>query len=571
MAGLLQIERASLRQALAVAVVSLLVALIDPFGLDAASDHRSVQAVSRILAVGYGGSDPLGRSALTTVSIDETSLRESAREWPPQYGFYAEALKNIAGQQARPAAIFLDYTFLSDLYNERERDQLVDTIAELTNVKGWPKEGGCTQTPLAKIACIHKAGGVPVIVGKSYPSDRCEATPTLVMLDRVAVLAPVGWPNLPEAWTPVITKAQYKADREPERPCQAVDGIRGADGRLATLSLRGVDHRYAGVASFDLTPAAAMATALCLDGRLSRIAALAACRAIREGRLPEEWMRSDAAMVLWGSRPDPRWLNQEEADYRSAGDQKRIASCRLEGAPGLAGVGQWIKVAAIQFFARFSDGDAAAQVPCPYHPDFRYERLEPDAPSYDATAAAKIRGDFIDRRVVVIGSTLRYGGDWISTVTRGTTPGMALHAMMFDNLIEQPTLLRDPPVLLKGPGFDLDAGEIVEILAAFLFAFIVGEASIRSRNRSPARRGIVLILLSIGALGVFVALATALVQGARWTPVNVQALWAIIVLQTIVAFNDVFRHFAVEGWRRLHPLLAPPPRPKPPENPAQEP
>ncbi len=542
------------RAAILLALASLFIAMFDPMGLDQAADRRSAEAIDRVRALYYGGKEPIGRDRVVTISIDEDSLRDVGRQWPPQYGFYAEALRDLTRDGARPAVVFLDYTFLTDLYSPTERDALVDTIGEITQVRDWEHRPECLSDPIAKIGCMKAAGGVPVIVGKPYPLDRCEPTPTLLLLDRVAVLSPVGWPRLMDGWKPAISKAEYEADEDRPGGCKAVDGIRGADGRLLPIDAGRGRQVYAGVARFDLTPAAAMLAAYCIPFAGEAPSTLGACAPFvgpQSPPLPASWARSKPAKLLWGSRPSPSWLAQEKLDYQAEPDQRRIQDCEAEKVD----LFRPVVVAFAQFFAPFSGDGASVQIGCPYHADFRYERFAENARSYDAEAAAALREQFVQSRVVIIGSTLRYGGDWTTSVARGNIPGMTLHAMMFDNLIEQKALSHDPPDLALG----VDSGELIEILCTLLFVLLVAAFArhLRENKVADAKRAGLFVAVLLGSIILVVLLAWGLVGLCHWTSVNIQGLWAILVIGACEEFRDVVGLYAAKAWDRFHGWIGP--------------
>lgn len=557
------LSRKTVHRALFLALVSLFIALFDPLGLDQAADRRSAEAIDRVRALYYADETPLGRDRLTTVSIDENALRDVGRDWPPQYGFYAEALENIAGPDAPPRVVFLDYTFLTDLYGSAERDQLVDAIGTITRAEIWAGRPDCLTNPLAKIGCIKKAGGIPVIIGKPYPLDRCEPTPTLLMLDRVAVLSPVGWPGLVDGWKPVLLKKDYG----PSTGCKAVDGLRGVDGHLVAVNTGRGQQTYAGVAQFDLAPAAAMLAAYCMPSAPEDSGPeIAACRPFRAAggtELPAVWRTGEPTKILWGSRPDPRWLDREKADYGAEADQQRVATCGKERRT----VWRTIVVAFAQIFAPLSGEGASVQVPCPYQADFRYERLAENAKSYDPATARALREQFIAGRAVIIGSTLQYGGDWTTNITQGTIPGMALHAMMFDNLVEQSAQSRDPPDFF----WNLDWGEVLEVFCTFFAVlFISGRAeSLRANGASMAIQAACFVGLFFLSLVLVASLAWLMVGPWRWTSVNILGLWLILVVGVIDVFKDVIEHYG-RWWRSaLRRWLGALLRPSAPAEPAE--
>lgn len=528
-------------------LIALFVSLFDPMGLDSAAERRSAQVIDRAFALNYSA-QPQGRPRITLVGIDDESLAAVARQWPPQYGFYAQALKNLAEQPEKPAGIFLDYAFLSELYDPAQRDELVRTIGRISGIGDRPYPDDCAKTPLGRIACMRRAGGIPVIVGKPYPPDQCEPTKTLVMLDRVAVLVPLGWPGLPEKWTPAIPRADYGG-----APCKTVTGLLGAAGAPAPLPMDGIVHRYGGVSGYDLTPAAALFAALCSDPARGRPPA---CAILRDSRTfpPEGWLDEPPFAILWGSRPDPAWRREYFAT-RAELDREQPAADEAAREACLDEEKGWLTAFSVGFREAFSRPDgihAGAEAGCGYHPILRYEQFAPEAGApFDAQAARLLRERFIKGRVVILGSTEPSLNDWTFTITNGMAPGMTMHGMMLDNLIEQKPLRRDPPMLFK-PFAGLDLGELFEAILVFGTVLSLKNLSKYLENGSSAKRGTLVFLAAAFASALCVGLSLVTTSLMSWTPVNVQAFFAILVLATL----DEFKEFIIGGVAWLFRRIA---------------
>jgi hypothetical protein len=566
--------RAALRPAALTAAFALFVALFDPLGIDAAGDRRSADAVDRVAALYYPADH--GRRAITTVPIDEAALAAAGREWPPQYDFYAEVLDAaVKDPAARPAAVFLDFTFVSELYSEAKRDIFVARVHEVTKAVEWADRPECHETPLAKLGCIHKAGGIPVIIGKPYPVDRCDLSLTVLLLDRAAILTPLGWPGMGGAWRPAISKERYRQQRTADEACPAVDGIAGSDGPITldyssetlkeTLGTPLVKLTPRGVTRYDLTPSSAMFAALCL--RNPGISPH--CVGEEDRPTLEQLVRSDRPFhVFWPSIPDPDYLRFEEELYPSAVDRERRARCARESDAPLHALSVGLK----EFFAGLNTDDAPTKVECAYHADIRYEAFSD--PAFDPHRPA-----FVKDRAIIVGVALVQSNDWTPSLTRGRTPGMGLHAMALDNLLERgPDMQRSPPEFL----FPLDWGEVVELALAFGLAFVIAWADLRA-PAIPAgqpgalaarRRRLGLAALAIGgSLIIFLAAAFCLTAVFHWTPVNVVGLWTLSVVVAVVRFHDSLLEAARAFRDAVTPRAKPaaPPRQKPKPRPKPKP
>ncbi|HRD29474.1 MAG TPA: CHASE2 domain-containing protein, partial [Caulobacter sp.] len=521
-------------------IVAFLVALFDPLGLDQAGDRRSAEAADRVAAPFYPSGH--GRALVTTVPIDEAALRSVGREWPPQYDFYAEVLDALTADAAtRPAAIFLDFTFMSELYSEERRDRFVARVHQVTRAESWTGRPECHTTPTAKLRCIIAHGGTPVIIGKPYPVDRCDLTLTLLLLDRAAVLTPLGWPGMGDAWRSAISRDQYRSQRRgDEEGCPALEGIEAAGGKAsfdygsavlnAMIGAPSVKVTARGVARYDLTPSAALFAALCLrDRRVSPH-----CGNPGNPAFEAFLARETTFKVFWGSIPDPAYLAVEERLFPARADVERRERCRRE----TAGPGRVLAVGLAQLLAGLDDRGAARPVECGYHADLRYDLLTGD--TADPAIASDLRRAFVAGRAVIVGAALAQSNDWTVSPTRGRVPGMNLHAMALDNLLELGGRMpRPPPAILGSP---IDEGEAVELILTFLMTLLIVTAD----ERAPAaaagapdagairRRRLGLAAMSIGgSLLVFVVASLFLTTVLRWTPVNIVGLW---VLSVTVAF-----------------------------------
>lgn len=557
--------RSAWRTAFIAGAIALSIALFDPFGLDQASDDRSADAINRVAALFYP--DKYGRDALTTVAIDEAALASAGRDWPPQFDFYADVLDVVTSdRRTRPAAVFLDFTFVSELYSEARRDRFVAKVHEVTNAAAWTTHEECHRTPLAKIGCILAKGGVPVIIGKPYPADRCDLSLTVQLLDRAAVLVPLGWPDMNDHWRASISKASYQAQRPPDAPpCRALEGVGGHSG-YATLdyvsTAEGVTWRLVprGVPVYDLTPSAALFAAICLQ----RPSASPHCGK-GDDRALETFLRQEVPLkILWPSIPNPAFMNYEAKVYQSQADDDRHKVCLREA----RNLGRLLYVAAREFTAGLNTDAAPTRVDCPYHADIRYDHLT------DPQLASRIRPEFIKGRAVLIGAALSQSNDWVSSITRGKTPGVVLHAMALDNLLELgPGMQRSPQRLGETP---LDAGELVEVALAFAAAFLLSLAAAHAPTLPPdhpghvaaRRRRLLLAALAVSlSLVVFIAAAMILLLAFHWEPVNVVGLWLLTVALATITFHESLteagRMFARDVALGLEKFRTPKPKPFP--------
>lgn len=143
-------------------------------------------------------------------------------------------------------------------------------------------------------------------------------------------------------------------------------------------------------------------------------------------------------------------------------------------------------------------------------------------------------------RVVLVGASHRQSADLQVIPHIGVVPGVYVHAMATDNLIEwQQNYHRPPPDGLLA----LDFADIVEILLSlglFAMAFFMMRAVAQaqpgeSEEQQTKRRR--LILLGALALGIVFILVAALIENAlHWPPLNV--LGVIVLVATVAGYLE---------------------------------
>ncbi|MES2034572.1 MAG: CHASE2 domain-containing protein [Pseudomonadota bacterium] len=545
------------RVAAVVVLLGAAIATLDPMGLDDAADRHSADVIARMTAPYYADKTaPLGRSKITAVEISDATLREMAIDWPAPRGFYTDLLRTLAPADGTgPAAIFLDYILLTDLGKPEEHRVFIATVREVTRAREWEGDPGCRDTPLAKIQCIVRAGGTPVILGKPYPPDVCAAglgddLAPLMALEQSAVVVPLGWPQAGERATPVLTRLSYmlhlngtygrERGEEILKSCRQLQPMI-RDGRHREAAPFDADSRpmtWWGVPKYDLTPAGAMFAALCRGRRAADGSPLAVCNDLigADGKL--HWLGPEASAVTWGSVPDPAFLDLRAAIYEDAADHD--APCRAER----TGVGRMMMLGWRQLTSAIGDGVAAVQVPCPYHPTFDYGMLSTEL-AEDSERARLIRERYIAGRVIVVGAAMVASTDWTDTVVNGRLAGVHYHAMMLDNLVEHgAAVLRAPPALFPPDNplssLNIDWGEMLEFATAFLVVLVVelGRRRMERRERRDGRALLWVIGVFVWA-GVLMTVATAITISLHWKPVNIIGLFTLTLVDAAASFWSI--------------------------------
>lgn len=587
-------------------ILLLLVTLLDPLGLDGAMDRHSVDVVSRMTAPFYGSGPPRGRSQIAVIEVSDTTLARNQIGWPPPRAVYARLLKNLIGETARPAVVFFDYSFISES-TPRDRAVLLEAIQTATAYKEWGHDPSCQASALSKIRCIKKADGVPVIVGKVYPPNACLASMVRtdtsgddIRLAHVAAVTPLGWPNLQTEFRLGFSRAQYLDDIRNALP-EAVEGAPDPPDCYALMQETNIDLPAQDFAAddkapvlvqppridwaplgfgagFDVTPAVAMAYALCREPAVGPGAEREMCEVLRRAAAgePAELLKPrPPATPEWGSVIDPTFYSVRKEIH--GGEVLRSDEACVREKRNLPTV---LRVGWAQFTSGLGEGEAAAAVPCPYH-------LTMDADTVLFPPSGKL-ADIQERfngRAVAIGAAQALTNDWVSTTLSAQRAGVHYHAMTLDNLIEHGLNLRHPPPDTGLPWINLDCGEALELLCAFLIVGMVGAARAWTDDFDtvktpplpspfgPAARERYLEWWALSqadrhriavVAGLLLCATLILVGGSiltilwRWDPVNIVALMGLTVIAIAAEFWDSKGWRAVAGFFPAAAVLVPP-------------
>jgi uncharacterized membrane protein len=163
----------------------------------------------------------------------------------------------------------------------------------------------------------------------------------------------------------------------------------------------------------------------------------------------------------------------------------------------------------------------------------------------DAALEPLVRG-----RVVLVGAAHRQSADLQFIPHVGVVPGVFIHAMATDNLIEQGPAFHRPPASLV---LALDYADLVEfllsiglyVMAWFMLGAIDKAVSGEGEQRARARR--LTLWGAVGLAVVFVGAAALIIENAlHWPPLN--------VLGVLVLVAVVFGYFE-RREKRLAPEL----------------
>jgi hypothetical protein len=451
-----------------------LVALINPFEVDQWSFDRSAAIWQRVQADTYGkhdsdyevGKTP-GRDDITIVYLDEQSLAKhrglglSLRE-------HQDMLDDLVPSPApggawvapRPRAIFIDIIF-SNIAPElldyaqalpaegqsaaaadacaklpaRPKDQdtqtahvacYVATVARITNFDKWRDERSCQSDSVAKLTCILRTGGVPVIFATAdemaSPSPQPKPRPpepTAIdrALDEVALTVPAF-----ASTTGYELVGQIK-DGQPSTAAQRLhNGYRLAPAAALYIAYCGIDGAYRG----NCPPR----TSDNPGGHKPVVYAPGA--PFHRGRVPP--IDVEAANVAWNDEFNApaavKWGigGSDRSDrFIDMIDRLHGGALALRCRPAGRGIGDFA-------------GRLLKELIPPLFPDDR----RPDCPYTHAVPYTDFDSDLItaddrntiqrDKIVMIAGQYVR-SGDWLAGPTRAL-PGVYYHAMALDNLIK---------------------------------------------------------------------------------------------------------------------------------------
>ncbi len=366
------------REAFLVATWLLLV-FLNPLGLQEAADARSRDVFMRMSAPFY---DDSGRDRISLVLIDDATIDQMWDSWPPTYEQYAELVEAVAA--GAPAAIFIDLLFLDDV-RRGDVDALASTIADVTAM-------GIPVFLASTVKAVQDAG----LCG---PSER----------GGPVVLAPLAQAATDMVFVRTGGAGDYYRITATE-VCGPQAEIDRHGGRPWTSPAAALYDLHCGNHPEDCPQGTAPGTTP--SGRLTA-----------------------PMSVRWGEATAP--VNHRI--YQSDGASQCL---ELDDGPW-SSIGRMIGHFGTGVFDRFSDKTALR--PCLYHPHvpaWMAARLSMLAatpaealPAGDHAAAVQLRDALLHDKYVMIGLDLTGLPDVTGSPVQGVVPGVAKHAMAFDNLL----------------------------------------------------------------------------------------------------------------------------------------
>lgn len=439
--------------AILAAACVLAVDVLDSFGLDQAADEQAARIVGTVSAPFYGGEARIGQKALTVVLIDDASLE--FMNWPTPLPYEAQADIVAALANFEPAAIFLDFSYLSP--HGENPEQAVKVLRD-------------------RLLAQSTDGGPPVLIGEV--GDHPALAPLRDIRSVGVAWREPSWLNYPlsdQTGRPMAAAALYDAW------C-----VRNAE-QCAPHWSPPLDQRLSLTWGFGGSPESAA-----LNGRPAN----------------DECVLGDTGLVTRAGA----------ALRRSFGSLARA------------------------FLYDPNRGDPS-EARCIYSDTFNVATLLHGA--NDAAIEQMVRG-----RVVLVGAAHRQSADLQFIPHVGIVPGVFIHAMATDNLIEQGAAFHRPP---PNVALALDLADLVEMLLsvglyvmAWFMLRAIDSAVSREGEQQRARARRLTLFGAIALAIVFVGTAALIENGLHWPPLN--------ILGVLVLVAVVFGYFE-RREKRLAPQL----------------
>jgi hypothetical protein len=390
------------------------VAFINPLEFTRWTTMRSHELWERIQAPSYD--DRTGRDAIGIVYLDEPTLAVAGLTRPIKLRDHEAMLDDVVRPYRpgkAPEAVLIDFALdeavdeagaaaalkpyaPADLTtcdrspaspppgaagSDRFRCYLI-RVASLTHYNSWSIDPWCSLNDLARIFCIRRSGGVPIVfVSGGTEEIGQKPSPAMTALSKVALVASADVST---------SKGYWLADPD---------------------SAAAQENQ-----AFKLSPAAMLYTVFCLDR--PDFCKLKPFK-LRDGKPPEWTPQFDRPLdVVWGLGKDDAFTDKQELRHIGALQQR----CIVAGGSG-ASVVEGVKLLVAGLL------HPEPKTGCAYTHTTPYSDLD-EANMTEADLDATLKG-----KLVLIGGQFSDSNDWVPSPLQGQLPGIHYHAMALDNLI----------------------------------------------------------------------------------------------------------------------------------------
>lgn len=435
-------------------LAGLVLNLVEPFGLANASKAQSMRLSARVAAPFY---DDSARDAIAVVLIDDRALDGLGMGWPPTYRQYDALLQRVLEQ--RPRAVYLDVLLLE----EREYDDSFESAYASLNA---------AVTVAADEA--DRKRKIPVFFGVGAPGQCSIFSSEKGVQDVVT-----GWQGVGAGY-PLSINADSVHEGAAHMGCDR-PGVTGAGTDSVAFAL----YRHA-----------------CAKGTET------GCREAVSA-FPSAAMGLPLA-VQWGWRPPVRDGDGTRCEGPQDVAARRPSPTRME---------RWVSAAGLAW-------DSFRGAAEPGREDRKRERcvfpltVFADALVHDETLMERGPGGrpLLEDRVVLIGTRLVGLDDLVSTPVNQQVPGVYLHAMALDNLMQWGHDRVHVNAAL-GPWIGLGTAVLMSLAAGWLL-FRAG----------PGRLGVARLLGLFAVLALIACLQVWFVQGVlRQPPQDWLGLGALVL------------------------------------------
>jgi hypothetical protein len=386
-----------------------------------------------------GGSEE--RPEIAIVTIDPDSLNSPPDglgdgSWPAPYGYYASLLDMLASSGAK--AVFLDVV-LSHAQQKEEIDKLKESIDFFNK-----KSGGTNENPHVFLAAQRQ---------RECPASLF-INPDLNALEGIAKVGIEFSPNEVDriAWTYPLVYAE---------PTKEGHSALEQAGEAASTKPACPEEHGAGAPR-----SAALAIYQTLGGKLQLNLGDE-----KEQTIGVTWGMETAANGLpWYEEEDEEkharletffrffdWRDKHDATYCTSSSYEPVLLIRAEARA-------WLR--------------SASRPLCVYHPTY--------PASFIASKSPADRAPLLKNRIVLIGTSLRYSNDIVTSPLHDRIPGVFLHAMALDNLMRsdgKPSTNWEPPSgLIEGWNSHYIWLAAIGVLSIFLIRTAKDAAKRRSRR-----------------------------------------------------------------------------------------
>jgi hypothetical protein len=449
-------------------LLTIAIDLCDSFGIDDAADRTIIELVDGLRGPVYGAADGhrQGQQSVAVVLINDDTLRANGLDGLPlPYDLQASVLADVAA--AEPRAI------LYDVYFPRSR-AMASVLARFGSRFGIQQQGDPKMEALARE--MRRIGArIPLLIGLV---DECD--PFLAPLRNAVTQTPgdgrthgIQEVSLTiDRWAPrrydPFENPPRCADQEPPRPAQPQPGKFAPSPKPLDTAAFGLYQAYCATAR---------------PGELSRLC-------------PRGTLDGDPRpMALqWGFG-----VSEWQAERLPA-----ALAARCGGSSAVARLFGYFGRGLTRAWWQEGQDDRAFAARCGYHDAVMANDITPDA-RYAAELRAQLKG-----KIVLIGFDIPTSADRRPVPYYGEVPGVFVHAMALDNLIEW----NGDPARMPGPAFggidQLDLIQYLGLAASVLIFWIMRNNADRlfgSRVNQARKRRIT------AAIALAILLTTSLLGG----------------------------------------------------------